>query len=342
MGGGVGLSVHAPIRIATENTIFSMPETSIGFFPDVGGSFFLPRLEGYIGTYLALTSNTLNGVNAFYTGIATHYIDSSSLPNLTARLAELEFKDYSTLPDRLSVIDATIEEFGTGIPHNERMLIAGELRRAIDRCFRHDRVEDILDALEKERTSAVREWASETKKTLLERSPTSLKVTLKQMRLGRKWDIREAFQREYIMANKFMALPDFATGVSARLIDKPPTKPAWKPPTIHEVQDSIVDLFFLVEGETRLTLEEPSFSAYNEYPVQMGLPTESEIKTAVGHGMETGKAAYLVRTMVVNKILRDMRGKLGVKEKVEEVLDRTCGVDDNGHLVWKDESGTGE
>lgn len=315
-----------------------MPETSIGFFPDVGGSFFLPRLEGYIGTYLALTSNSLNGVNAFYTGIATHYIDSSSLPNLTARLAELEFKDYHMLPDMLSLTDATIEEFGTGIPHNERMLIAGEIRRAIDRCFRHDRVEDILDALEKERTSAVGDWASDTKKSLLERSPTSLKVTLKQMRLGRKWDIREAFQREYIMANRFMALPDFVAGVSARLINKPPTKPAWTPTTIHEVQDSTVDRFFHMEGETRLTLEGPSTSAYKEYPAQMGLPTESEVKIAVEQGMETGKVGYHLRTMVVNQILRDKRGKLGVKEKVEEVLDRKCGVDDNGHLVWEDES----
>lgn len=335
MGGGVGLSVHAPFRIATENTIFSMPETSIGFFPDVGGSFFLPRLEGYIGTYLALTSNQLNGVNAFYTGVATHYIDSSSLPGLTARLGELEFRDYHTLPERNSIIDATIEEFGSGIPHNERMLIAGELRQAIDRCFRHNRVEDIIDALERERTSPVGEWASKTKETLLERSPTSLKVTLKQMRLGRKWDVSETFQREYIIASRFMTLPDFATGVSARLIDKPPTKPRWNPSRIEEVQDTTVDQYFHMEGETKLSLL--GGGSYKEYPAQMGLPTESEVKTAVEQGMETAQTANHLRGMVVNQILRDKRGKLGVKEKVEEVLDRKCGVDDKGHLIWQDE-----
>lgn len=332
MGGGVGLSVHAPFRIATENTIFSMPETSIGFFPDVGTSFFLPRLEGYIGTYLALTSSQLNGVNAFYTGIATHYIDSSSLPGLTARLGELEFKDYLSLSGRLSIIDATIEEYQTGIPHNEPMLIAGELRRAIDRCFRHARVEDILKALESERSSVVGEWASKTIETLLERSPTSLKVTLKQMRLGKKWDINEAFQREYIMASRFMEIPDFATGVSARLIHKPPTKPNWVPSRVHDVQDTVVNEYFRMEGEERLTLMDAS--TYKEYPVRMGLPIESEVKTVVKQQTKTGKKA---RMAIVEQMLGDSGMKLGVKEKVEEILERKCVVDDEGKIIWEDE-----
>ena len=333
MGGGVGLSVHAPFRIATENTIFSMPETSIGFFPDVGGSFFLPRLEGYIGTYLALTSSRLNGVNAYYTGIATHYIDSSNLPGLTARLGELEFKDYLSLDGRLSIIDATIEEYQSGIPHNELMLIAGDLRRAIDRCFRHDRVEDILNALESERSSAVGEWASETIETLLKRSPTSLKVTLKQMRLGRKWDINEAFQREYIMASRFMELPDFVTGVTARLIDKPPTIPNWVPSQVHDVQDTVVDGYFRAEGEERLTLTDTP--TYREYPVRMGLPTESEVKTVVEQ--QTIQKAEQYTMTVVEVMLRNSRMKLGVQEKVEEILERKCAVDDEGKLIWKDD-----
>lgn len=332
MGGGVGLSVHAPFRIATENTIFSMPETSIGFFPDVGGSFFLPRLEGYIGTYLALTSNKLNGVNAFYTGIATHYIDSSSLPGLTARLGELEFKDYHPLPKRQHLVNDTIEEFVTGIPHDEPMLIAGELRLAIDRCFRYDRVEDILDALEGEITSPVGEWASTTRKILLQRSPTSLKVALKQMRLGRKWDINEAFQREYLLASKLIMLPDFTSGVSARLIHKPRTIPIWEPSTVHEVQDSAVDKYFLTEGEKRLTL--PGEGTYKEYPTRMRLPTEQEVRKAVEQVTQTEKIPRDLKWKVVNKMLKDRNGKLGVKEKVEEVLERKCGVDDKGWLTW--------
>ena len=118
MGGGVGLSVHAPFRIATERTLFAMPETTIGLFPDVGASFFLPRMPGGVGTYLALTSEKLKGPNVFYTGVATHYIHSTSLPALERRLAELRFKDYDSLDTRLNVIDSTIEEFCTGLPHD--------------------------------------------------------------------------------------------------------------------------------------------------------------------------------------------------------------------------------
>lgn len=335
MGGGVGLSVHAPVRIATENTIFAMPETSIGFFPDVGGSFFLPRLEGHIGTYLALTSSQLNGVNTFYTGIATHYIHSSSLSNLTGRLAELDFKDYDSLQSRLSIINATIEEFGTGIPHDQRMAIAGELRRAIDRCFKYNRVEEILEALEREKQGKVAEWASQTQQTLLERSPTSLKVALKQMRLGKDWDISETFQREYHMAANFMARPDFARGVSARLIQKLPTRPEWDPPTLDQVKEDDVDQFFRVEGEDRLHLSENG--AWKEYPFHLALPTEQDVEKAVRVETEKGSASQKAKVRVVNRMITVSRGKLGVKEKVEEVLERCCVVGKKGELRWGSE-----
>jgi 3-hydroxyisobutyryl-CoA hydrolase len=158
MGGGVGLSIHAPFRIATERTVFAMPETTIGFFPDVGASFFLPRMPGGVGTYLALTSEKLKGVNVFYAGVATHYIHSTSLPALECRLAELRFKDYDPLSERLQLINSTIEEFCTGLPHDEPIHIQGELRNAIDRCFTKTSVPDIIAALKAEE-GETREWA---------------------------------------------------------------------------------------------------------------------------------------------------------------------------------------
>ncbi|KAL9061941.1 MAG: hypothetical protein Q9206_000204, partial [Seirophora lacunosa] len=260
MGGGVGLSVHAPIRIATENTVFAMPETGIGFFPDVGGSFFLPRLEGQLGTYLALTSSTLKGVQALYAGVATHYIDSSVLANLTARLGELVFKDYSDLRSRLLTISRTIEEFNTGLPPSSPPILAGDLRAAIDRCFSPSTVEDIISALERERSSPhasqeTKDWAAATLATLAEKSPTSLKVTLRQMRLGATWDTRDAFRREYHLAAKFMAHPDFVAGVSARLLHKPPTRPQWEPSALEAVTAEDVEAFFRIEeGEEGLQL----------------------------------------------------------------------------------------
>src|ERR1700761_8747793 len=144
MGGGVGLSVHAPFRIATEKTVFAMPETTIGFFPDVGGSFFLPRLDGEIGTYLSLTSERLHGVQAFYAGIATHYIDSSVLAQMTTRLSELVFRDHANLNERLELINSTIAEFTSALPSPDSYEAArhgnltGPLREAIDRIFGHN------------------------------------------------------------------------------------------------------------------------------------------------------------------------------------------------------------
>ncbi|KAL8942995.1 MAG: hypothetical protein Q9216_001351 [Gyalolechia sp. 2 TL-2023] len=337
MGGGVGLSVHAPIRIATENTVFAMPETGIGFFPDVGGSFFLPRLEGQIGTYLALTSSTLKGVQGLYAGVATHYIDSSVLSNLTARLSELVFKDYSDLRSRLQIIDRTIEEFNTGLPSNDsKPQLAGNLRIAIDHCFQYDTVEDIISALERERdgTAAppqVKEWAAQTLKQLGEKSPTSLKVTLRQMRLGGTWDTRETFGREYHIAAQFMQHPDFVAGVSARLLHKPPTKPQWQPPDLQSVTNESIESFFKIEeGEERLRLLSEGHD-YDRYPFlrNLGLPREEHVEEMVKSGKGIGKKG-LVDAMVEAK-----EGKIGVREKVEEIVGRKCGEDGEGKIVWR-------
>ncbi|KAG5935468.1 hypothetical protein E4U60_003152 [Claviceps pazoutovae] len=159
MGGGVGLSMHAPFRIATEKTVFAMPETTIGFFPDVGASFFLPRLNGAMGTYLALTSDRLIGPNVFYSGIATHYLHSTSLPDLEAHLAELRFRDGDDMSRKLAVINNTLEEFCTGLPYNQPIRPRGEVRKIIDRCFNKNNVADIVAALKEEATVPVEEQA---------------------------------------------------------------------------------------------------------------------------------------------------------------------------------------
>ncbi|KAL9025316.1 MAG: hypothetical protein Q9196_005839 [Gyalolechia fulgens] len=337
MGGGVGLSIHGPIRIATENTVFAMPETGIGFFPDVGGSFFLPRLEGQLGTYLALTSSTLKGVQALYAGIATHYIDSSVLSNLTARLSELVFKDYSDLRSRLQIIDRTIEEFNTGLPSNDsKPQLAGNLRIAIDHCFQYDTVEAIISALEKERDGAatppqVKEWAAQTLQALSEKSPTSLKVTLRQMRVGETWNTSDTFRREYHIATQFIQRPDFVTGVSARLGHKPPIKPQWQPPDLASVTTEDVDSFFTIEeGEEGLSLLSEG-EDYEEYRFlrDLGLPREEHVEEMVKSGRGLGRKE-LVDAMVDAK-----EGKIGVREKVEEVVGRKCGEDGEGKMIWK-------
>ena len=336
MGGGVGLSIHAPFRIATERTVFAMPETTIGFFPDVGGSFFLPRMDGFLGRYLALTSEQVRGVNALYAGLASHYIDSSSLPALTARLGELEFQDYETMPERLRTIDATIEEFHSGLPHDEPPLFVGPLREAIDRCFSPDNIEGIISALETEAaktpaetSEAIHVWALKTLKQLTARSPTSLKTTLKQLILGSRWDITHAFEREYALARKLMFQPDFNEGVTARLINKPPTIPQWNPRALSDVYDPKIEGFFLSNREEKLGLD--NRNGYLNYPYRdfLGLPSEEDIEQRVKRGGMTG-----VRLLA--EIMRERNGKDGVRQKVEEVIARKCDVARNGILRWRE------
>ncbi|KAK4250694.1 ClpP/crotonase-like domain-containing protein [Corynascus novoguineensis] len=316
MGGGVGLSIHAPFRIATERTVFAMPETTIGFFPDVGASFFLPRMPGYVGTYLALTSSRLTGANVFYAGIATHYLHSTSLPRLESRLAELRFSDFDGMHTRLAAIDATIEEFVTGLPHDEPILLGGELRRAIDRCFSHDSVDAILRALEQEK-GATRQWAQETLETLHKRSPTAVHVALRQMRIGAKWNIRDTFVREHAIASKFMASHDFTEGVTALLIEKRP--PRWEPASLEDIKPEqsakLTEDFFLVpRDQPRLQLL--TEANYDEYPHgEFGVPSEKQVEAKVSLGTMT-------RDQIVDAFVAERRHKQGVKEVVEEILER--------------------
>jgi 3-hydroxyisobutyryl-CoA hydrolase len=345
MGGGVGLSVHAPFRIATERTVFAMPETTIGFFPDVGGSFFLPRLDGEIGTHLALTSERLHGVQAFYAGIATHYIDSSVLTSLTTRLSELHFNDHASLRDRLKIVNATLSEFtsslpsSTDFPEAKHGDLTGNLREAIDRCYTFDTIEEILEALKSESQSsapdAMPEWAKSTLETIMTRSPTSLKVTLRQLRDGRKWNIHETFIREHQMASRFMSHPDFVEGVTARLM-KPRREPKWNPTDLKNVTDADLASFF-DGGDTGLqlfrlspySLDRSLNTHYDDYPhADLALPREEWIKGVVGDSPRN-------RWFTLKEIVARWGNKLGVREKAEEVLDRkTEEVGEEGMVRW--------
>ncbi|KAJ5587443.1 3-hydroxyisobutyryl-CoA hydrolase [Penicillium hispanicum] len=326
MGGGVGLSMHAPFRIATERTVFAMPETTIGFFPDVGGSFFLPRLDGETGTYLALTSERLNGVQALYSGIATHYLHSSVLSNVTQRLSELVFPDHVGLGERLDIVNKTMAEFSLGLPslHEEPILLAGGLRSAIDRCFKFNTIEEIFQALESE--TEQKEWAQKTLETLSIRSPTSLKVTLRQLRLGKKWGISETFQREHEIAANFMRHPDFVEGVKARLMSKPARQAQWQPATLQEVSQEAVDTFFTIpEGESRLPLL--SQGDYNNYPhARFALPAEVEIEKFV----RANRRGY---SETIAHFIQEYGRAEGVREKVTEVLNRRAQNTHEG-LKW--------
>lgn len=327
MGGGVGLSIHAPIRIATERTIFAMPETSIGFFPDVGASFFLPRLCGAVGIYLALTSSRLDGVNAFFAGVATHFIHSSSLYSMEKRLAELRFKDYDSLEERLDLINSTIEEFSTGLTHDQPVTICGERRKAIDRCFGKPTINEIIAALKLE-TGTNEQWAKDTLDAIQKCSPTSVHVAFRQMQIGKKWSILEALRREQLMATRFMRKSDFNEGVDALLIRKD-GKPKWDPASLEEIKprSRIEEPYFDTRG-----IEPARFLTnkdYTEYPNHnYGLPSEEQVEILIStRRMDPPK--------VIEHFLKLTNGKQGVKEIVQDIISRnTVMLAEDGSLLW--------
>jgi len=241
MGGGVGLSIHGPVRIATERTLFAMPETAIGLFPDVGGSWFLPRLPGGIGLYLALTGERLKAPDCLYAGIATHWAPSSRLPEIMEALERADWtQGLSGLRRALSPL--------TGHPGEAGILPA--LRPAIDRCFAgKESVEAVLAALEAEGS----DWAKATLATLAKRSPTSMKVAFEQLRRGAAQSFDESMTMEYRLSQAAMRSgSDFYEGIRAVLVDKDHA-PKWSPATLGAVDAALVDGFFAPLGKYDLT-----------------------------------------------------------------------------------------
>jgi len=340
MGGGVGLGIGAPFRIATEKTLFAMPETKIGYCPDVGANFFLSRMDGELGTYLALTSEMLVGREVFELGLATHYVPSRTIPSLVARLAEYENPS-------LTQINCTIEEL-----HSERQpdepsgKLMGVVRNALDSAFRHDTVERILESLATLSISPdtrVSGWAEQTLDALHMRSPTSLKVALAAIRRGGNMSLRDALQMEMGIATAYCsgASPDFCTGISAVLVDKIQGRPAWSPEKIEDVSPEILDRFFsnnsaYLSQMPRLSLPDTPLD-HSVSSVAFALPSESKIVELIRLSCKDGPIS-------LSGLLSDMENfikeKLGTKEKILDVVYRRCQVvDDQGTtiVVWKEQ-----
>ncbi len=241
MGGGVGISVHGSHRIVTENTVFAMPETGIGMVPDVGGTYFLPRCPGAIGTYLGLTGARLRAADCLYTGVATHFVAAGSLPALQAALREAARQ----ATDPSAMMQAITDVLDLFHDHQEEPPLEA-LQGTIDRVFSLDSIEAMMDALEGLGT----DWGRKTAATLRAKSPTALKIALTQMRVGARVEFDQAMTIEYRIARRITATPDFVEGVRAVLIDKD-NAPCWTPATLDAVTDQAVRAFFapLPDGE---------------------------------------------------------------------------------------------
>ncbi|HEY8698938.1 MAG TPA: enoyl-CoA hydratase/isomerase family protein [Rhizomicrobium sp.] len=233
MGGGVGVSVHGSHRVAAESAVFAMPETGIGLFPDVGGSYFLPRCPGQVGMYLALTGARLKTTDCLYAGVATHFVPQAKWETLLERLAN------GTAPDQ------ALEGLADSVPDT----FLETHRNAIDSIFALESVEAILAALDAEGT----DWAGEAATTLRTKSPTSLKVTFRQIREGARLEFDDCMRMEYRMVNRIVAGHDFYEGVRAAIIDKDGA-PKWQPADLAGVGGADVDAYFAPLGDKELTL----------------------------------------------------------------------------------------
>ena len=242
MGGGVGVSVLGSVRVATENTMFAMPETGIGFFPDVGGSWFLPRLPGKLGAYLAMTGGRLSGADCVAVGLADIYIPSDRLDDAAEILATQEPNMSREMV--MGVLGVFAEK-----PPAAKIV---PMQRDIDRLFAADSVEEILDALFKDKSENAEKWA----KTMSSKSPTSLKVALEQLRRGKELSLNDVLTMEFRLSQAFCADHDFFEGIRALIVDKD-NRPDWKPSTHAAVTDERVQSYFLPAAAGELTFDAP-------------------------------------------------------------------------------------
>lgn len=225
MGGGVGISLPCRYRVATENTRLAMPETGIGLFPDVGGGWYLSRLPGRMGQYLALTGHRLDGAECLALGIATHYLPSASLEEAKARI----------IADPRS-IDAILADLSVSAP--DAKILAH--REEIDRLFAADALEDVFAAL----AADPGDWAAAQLTTLRTKSPQTMKVSLRLLHEGALMhDFADEMRQEYAVGCRVVQRHDFLEGVRAVIIDKD-NAPRWNPDTPEGVTDHVIDQIF--------------------------------------------------------------------------------------------------
>jgi enoyl-CoA hydratase/carnithine racemase len=243
MGGGMGIAQGSRLRIVGDRTRMAMPEVGIGFFPDVGATYFLSRLPGALGLYLALTGTQIRAADTLYVGLADYYLPPAALRNLQSELDTLRWSAPGSEAGR-----SDLERLLGRLAGDAGVAQAGEaplakLRPAIDQHFAAASVSELLASLDRESRREYAQWAQDTRKLLLARSPTMLAVTLRQIHLGRSMNLADCLRMELGMVRQCFVHGDFMEGVRAVLVDKDNT-PRWQPRRIEEVTAASVDAIF--------------------------------------------------------------------------------------------------
>lgn len=241
MGGGVGVSLHGSHRVAGDKTLLAMPETGIGFYPDVGGTYFLPRLDGEVGMWLGLTGARLKAADCLHVGAATHFIVSERQDGFVNELARAH------LDERGGVVDALLAEYAS----DPGEAPAASARALIDATFAGDSVEGVIAALERDGS----DWALKQRDVLATKSPTSMKLTMRALREGASMKFEDAMRRELALSARCLDGNDFYEGVRAVLIDRD-NAPDWRPAHLQDVSEADIGRFFAGENMPEITFFE--------------------------------------------------------------------------------------
>ena len=235
LGGGMGLVQGADLRVVTERSRLAMPEVAIGYFPDVGGSYFLPRIPGELGIYLGVTGVQIRAADALYCGMADWYLDSTKLAALDQKLDQLQWQD-SPLKDLQGVLAKLAVQQLPDAP-------LAALRPAIDHFFALPDVRSIVEQLQQVTVANSHEWALSTANLMQTRSPLAMAVTLEMLRRGRRLPLEQCFALELHLDRQWFERGDLIEGVRALIIDKD-KNPRWNPSTLHGLDASHVESFF--------------------------------------------------------------------------------------------------
>lgn len=370
MGGGAGISLPAGVRIATKKTVFAMPETKIGYAPDVGGNYYIAQLDGNIGAWLAITGQETWGRAVYELGIATHYVEPEVLPDLVQQLQELENPTLESVSRLVNAYHVPAQPAGTPLSSKASREgpspITGEIRVLLDKAFGLDSLQAIyaeLQAAEKDSSLAdtTRAWATAQREMLDNRSPTGMAVALANFKLARAAKrLNTVLENDIRMATGFVGndrpTEDFTIGVTHVLINKDKNKPHradWVPSSINDafVEPASIRKNFLDPKNAKLQAEVPTLD-FDPVPTtkegpdstwgnfrKYGLPSEAEIRGWI-RGETSGSGAFKLREdELVSRVL-EARGDTAspreaeIRERVQDVVVRNATKDKDGFLDW--------
>ncbi|AMD22363.1 HGR024Cp [Eremothecium sinecaudum] len=349
MGGGVGLSIHNPFRIATENTRWAMPEMDIGLYPDVGTTFALPRLltvansDGQFGYYLCLTGDILSGADAYLAGLASHYVTSDNIDNVRNRLSELPPSDN---PEAMfDMTNKALLEFESPLPEGHQFAYSAEKLAVIESVFNLDyTVKELIEKLQDISTSSTwspeaKSFASSVKNRLNKLSIVSMEVTREQFRRNYFNDIQSALKQDLVTSSN-MAKPgmsEFPDAVRHKLIQRNKTPFNWKQ---HDISTSKISSLLSSDPTSQLSLREIDGFTFKKYPhhAKYSLPPASRVESYITGSDESGRSFAVTKQEAIKYFSEYdelSKGKVGVKNLVSFIIDMKCNVDAAGYLTWK-------